>query len=408
MIRNFNYLILVTILPIFKFNSNNVNDFTYINNNKNSKFLNLRNLRNLEHFNNKNTKKNLIIGAIINYSWSKIKLYFISLIKAKFENYDFVLYVGGISNRTIKRIESCGVITYQIPKDIFKLRTTINNFRWKLYKDFLLENKDKYNMVFTADVRDTIFQKDVFQFYDSSKSFLGVFFEDGDMRVKANRIWVLKFCNESEFNEIINETVICSGTLIGTVDKFLEFSQELWYTVKNKKRVVDQGAANYLIHFKKRFNDCLIKGDNHGFVMTIGLTNKNKVILDKDDNILNFEGKIAAVVHQYDRKHDIVDKLKKKFNDSFIVNDDLIINDEKNFINEMVKSKIKAKYYISIVFVFMIIIYLIHLLRKKKKQKNLRSFKKVKLKVFKQKEKSKKLNLLKYSYNYHLIPQDKT
>ena len=75
------------------------------------------------------------------------------------------MFVGGISNQTKSKIKSCGVNVYEIPKEVLRLRTTINNFRWKLYKDFLKENKDKYNMIFTADVRDTIFQKDVFQFY---------------------------------------------------------------------------------------------------------------------------------------------------------------------------------------------------------------------------------------------------
>ena len=292
---NFCFFIFIVFSFILRLNSINISGS------------NCFNLRKLNFFTNtKNNKKNLVIGSIINYSWSKIKLYFISLLKAGFQNCDFVLYVGGISNETIKKIESYGVTTYQISKKIFRLKTTINNFRWKLYEDFLKENKDKYNMVFTADVRDTIFQKDIFQYYDSSKSFLGVFLEDGSMRSKTNRIWVQKFCNESEYKTIENEAVICSGTLIGTVDKFLEFSHALWDTVKDKKRVVDQGGANYLLYIKKLFNDCLIIKDNHYFVMTIGMTDKSNVNLDKDDNILNFDGQIAAVVHQYDRKHKIL------------------------------------------------------------------------------------------------------
>ena len=69
---------------------------------------------------------------------------------------------------------------------------------------------------------------------------------------------------------------------------------------------MDQGGANYLLYIKKLFNDCLIIKDNHYFVMTIGMTDKSNVNLDKDDNILNFDGQIAAVVHQYDRKHKII------------------------------------------------------------------------------------------------------
>ena len=253
-------------------------------------------------------------------------------------------------------------------------------------------------MVFTADVRDTIFQRDVFQFYYSSKSFLGIFLEDGDMRTLANKVWVLRFLNESEYHMIENETVVYTGTLIGTVDKFLEFSQELWHTVKPKKRVVDQGGANYLIYYKKYFNDCIIKGDNHGFVMTIGLTPRKNVFLDNDNNILNFDGKVAAVVHQYDRKKRYIERLKTKYNDSFIFD----VNSGKNIIN----SKKKIKYYfILFVLIFIIMTYLFYLYIKKKRNKNIKKFKRIKLKVFKQKEIAKKI-FNKNVNNYNINPQN--
>ena len=362
---------------------------------------NISNLNNLTYI-DKN-KKNLIIGSILNYSWSKVKLFFISLYKAQIKNCDFVIFVGGVSNETIKKIEKCGVTTYKIPKEVLRLRKTITLFRWKLYKDFLKENKDKYNMIFTADLRDTIFQKDLFQFFNSNKSFLGVFLEDGLMTNKANRIWVLQFCNEEEFNKIENETVICAGTIIGTADKFFEFSYELWYTVKNRKGVQDQGGTNYLIYIRKLFNDCIIKNDNHGYVLTIGMSNKKNILLDNNDNILNYNGEIAAVVHQYDRKHNIVSKLKTKFNDSFFyINNSFIIKERKNKLNRFIKY-----FFMIIIFLFVIMAYLIYLSFKKKRQRDIINFRKVKLKVFQQKERMKKINLYKKNNDYSLISQEK-
>ena len=382
---------------------NSLIPFESINETKNENVSqrNISNLNNLTYI-DKN-KKNLIIGSILNYSWSKVKLFFISLYKAQIKNCDFVIFVGGVSNETIKKIEKCGVTTYKIPKEVLRLRKTITLFRWKLYKDFLKENKDKYNMIFTADVRDTIFQKDVFQFFNSNKSFLGVFLEDGLMTNKANRIWVLQFCNEEEFNKIENETVICAGTIIGTADKFFEFSYELWYTVKNRKGVQDQGGTNYLIYIRKLFNDCIIKNDNHGYVLTIGMSNKKNILLDNNDNILNYNGEIAAVVHQYDRKHNIVSKLKTKFNDSFFyINNSFFIKERKNKLNRFIKY-----FFIIIIFLFVIMAYLIYLSFKKKRQRNITNFRKVKLKVFQQKEKMKKINLYKKNDDYSLISQEK-
>ena len=47
--------------------------------------------------------------------------------------------------------------------------------------------------------------------------------------------------------------------------------------------------------------------------MTIGMTNRTDIKFDSDNNLLNGNGKIAGVVHQYDRKEDIVKILINKF-----------------------------------------------------------------------------------------------
>ena len=61
------------------------------------------------------------------------------------------------------------------------------------------------------------------------------------------------------------------------------------------------------------FKNCLLKSDNYGPIMTLGLTRKEKIIIDSDDNILNFKGEVAAVIHQYDRKPELVKKVKNKY-----------------------------------------------------------------------------------------------
>ena len=127
--------------------------------------------------NMQNNKKNLIIGYIFNYSWSKVRNYFISLAKVGFKNCDIVMFVKGMSEDTREKIKSFGVIIYPIPDNPFFDINPIC-YRWEVYANFLKENKDKYNMVFTCDIRDSIFQKDVFQFYNYDKPFLGVILED--------------------------------------------------------------------------------------------------------------------------------------------------------------------------------------------------------------------------------------
>ena len=68
-----------------------------------------------------------------------------------------------------------------------------------------------------------------------------------------------------------------------------------------------------MFYYDKLFSDLLVKSDNFGPVMTIGLTKRQNIVLDQQNNILNFAGEIASVIHQYDRKRDIVEKVIKKY-----------------------------------------------------------------------------------------------
>ena len=64
------------------------------------------------------------------------------------------------------------------------------------------------------------------------------------------------------------------------------------------------------------FQDYLIRSDNkNGPVMTLALLRKKKDLIhfDIDDNIINGNGMVAAVIHQYDRIPQIVKKVMNKY-----------------------------------------------------------------------------------------------
>ena len=59
---------------------------------------------------------------------------------------------------------------------------------------------------------------------------------------------------------------------------------------------------NYLIYVENILNNrTIIFNDEYGPVLTLGLTKRNKIILDSDNNILNFNNQITSIVHLYDR-----------------------------------------------------------------------------------------------------------
>ena len=286
-------------------NEHNTNE-----NNKELTSLNIKDSINENLNENSNFKrKNLIIGAVIYYEWEKMSTFFKSYIRAGFENCEIVMFVRDISQKTLSKMKSYGIIIYDIP-DKFK-KMTISNYRWKIYEDYLSENKNKYNLVFTGDIRDTFFQTDLFNSYEKKNSFLGIEIEDGNLSNKYNKKWLISLYGKDSYRAIEHERIICIGSVWGAVDKMIDFTRMMWENLSSKKafkfNVFDQAPANYIIYINKAFDNCLVKSDNkNGLVTTIGLTNITDIHLDSENNILNGNGEIAAVIHQYDRKEEII------------------------------------------------------------------------------------------------------
>ena len=338
---------------------------------------------NFTYYTNLNTKislvkKNLLIGAFIKYEWQIIEPFFLSFIKAGFENCECVMFIKKISESTLNKIKSLDIIVHEIPDKYTNI--SIINLRWKIYEDFLKDNIDKYNLVFTADLRDCFFQLDVFKFYNSSQSFLGMAIEDGTLSENINKNWIINAYGSDLHETIKDERIICVGTIWGTPDKFLEFSSKMWEKLSSNwsltNNVIEQAVTNYLIYHDKMFNNCLLKSDNKdGRVMTIALTRPEDIRIDSQNNILNGNGEIAAVIHQYDRKPNIVNIVRNKFhlemkkegNNIFnIVNKKL--NDNFKESKEKYKSlKIFISYVILIIFcIFFILLIIFYCLIKKK------------------------------------------
>ena len=355
----------------------NINSI-YLNQKQNNDSSKANEIINLEYNFNKNysdsnittnMKKNLLIGAFKKYKWHKVAAFFESYNKSNFTNCDCVMFVEKVSKSTINKLKNLGIIVLPIPNKYKKYM--IINYRWKLYEEFINNNTNKYDLVFAADIRDTFFQQDVFKFYNSSKPFLGVGIEDSILNEKRNKDWLIDAYGEDIYKSIENERIICVGTIWGTSDKFSEFCKYMWDSLKTERAVkinlLDQPPANYLIYHKQLFNDCLVKSENKdGAVMTIGLASNLK--FDSEDNLLNFKGEIASVIHQYERHPSIVKKVMNKYCP------EIVIQLEKE---EKIKKFIK--YFGVCILILEIIFFLLHINKKRPKKVDNNSNKVLKL-----------------------------
>ena len=311
-------------------------------------------------------KKNLIIGAIKNYTWATIEPFFISFKKANFKKCDCVIFVLDINKDTLEKLKSLGIIIKEFPEKYKGMK--INNVRYKLYEEYLSDKLYKYNMVLHADVRDTFFQKDLFQLYDNKNKFLGFSLEEGNLNQSVNAEWMKNQYGDKIYEQIKNEKIICSGVIWGTVDKFYEFVKNIWEQIELKSpykySIHDQTATNYLIYYKKMFNDCIITNDIYnGSVMTIGLAKDMNFYFDSSEDLLNFNDKIkASAIHQYDRVPKIISIIKKKF----VIQKEVYFNTTTVSDEIKIKGKNKRKIFVSKnSFIFLIISLLFILFVKK-------------------------------------------
>ena len=263
-------------------------------------------------------RKNLLIGAVTNYVWDDIAPFFNSYVQAGFENCECVMFAGNMSEHAISKMRSYGVNVQPIPEEIM-MSDRIAHYRFKLYYDFISERRSGYDMVLAADVRDIIFQRDLFKLCDASKPFIGAALEDGLIGddQQNNTSWILNGYGEEMLNSVKDKPIICMGTIWGTCNEFLRFIGEIIHELESGKAagkiVNDQGSGNVILHTSGKFDDVMLPSANDdGYVMT----GPKDVHTDSSGNVLNGKGQIAAVVHQYDRQPAILDIVVKKYTSS--------------------------------------------------------------------------------------------
>lgn len=251
-----------------------------------------------KYINKLSPKKNVLLGIINN---------------AHLINSDIIMFISGLTKSVINNLKSFGIIVYNIPNR-FKDVQHIYNDRWRIYQDFLNNNKNKYNLVLSVDIKDTIFQNEFFSIYENYSDILGFSFEELTLENSNNKYWIIeKFGNDS-FKKIKNKRVINAGTIWGTINTFIEFSSILYKNLLMYPEILDQSVVNYLIYNENILGNCKkISSDEYGPVITLGLTNRKNIVLDTKNNILNYNGQIASIIHQYDRYPDIKKIIKEKY-----------------------------------------------------------------------------------------------
>ena len=259
--------------------------------------------------------KNLVMGVATGYDWYKLEPFVTSFNRYN-KNADLVLFVDNISDFTRDALIKNNVELLPIPAE-FK-SALIVNVRWNIYKKFLDERGKNYRQVFVTDVRDLIFQGNIFATYENFSNYLGYAVEEGAIRPvdkePVDWIWIKNFFGENEANKLADKPAICCGTVIADVESMKKFSVEMYKILQKSSAWGDEQATmNYLVYEKLLPINKLIKIDTQsGEILTLALTDNPAA---KENFILRGDGGVPAAVHQYDRHKNLAVFVNKIYRD---------------------------------------------------------------------------------------------
>ena len=252
-------------------------------------------------------KKNLILTAAFGFGIQQLELFIKTLRKYYTDDICFIIgFKDYVIEQELKKY-NCIIIKKNINKRDVQLK------RYDVFLEFL---KDKnYENILCCDSRDIYFQSNPFDFnYSGSINF---FLEDKEIKdCPYNSNWIIKTYGKSAYKEVSKKIILCSGTVLGSLEKMREYltlMKNKISKIKYKKsfkyfltfrrdpegRGCDQGHANYLVN-KQFINESFFYSNAEGPIATVFYLKKLR--FDNQLRLLNIYNKPYSIVHQYDKR----------------------------------------------------------------------------------------------------------
>jgi hypothetical protein len=244
--------------------------------------------------------KNLVIGLATGYSVDRITPFVTSFRQHSQDNLLFV--TDNLSDDMVEFCEKNQIYTI-IPNEPLQLHTCQIK-RYEIYLDCLESHFLDVANVLISDVRDVIFQSNPFSEYP--KKSLEFFAEPEFFKnCKHNAPWVAGIYGKDRAQEIFDQYVICSGTTMGTRQSMVAYLTSMVNEIKRLSDMgrplsggEDQPVHNHLVYDNK-FTDFNINQNGSGPICT--MHHAKVLTFNRAGQLLNDDGSVIPVVHQYDR-----------------------------------------------------------------------------------------------------------
>lgn len=240
--------------------------------------------------------KNLVMGVAAGYGWNDLEP-FINSFKKNCPDAALVFFIDDISDFTLKRLKEENLILINVPSNL--KNNLIINARWEMYKNFLEEHTE-YENIFVTDVRDVIFQGDVFKAYSNYKNSL--IYSTESVIIKNDPVtsqWIKDFLGTDKYLKIQDEIAVCMGMIFATREEMIILLDKIVKSLRTSTNWGDdQAAINYLIYNKILPIENIFPSDTeNGELFNMYWANNRRY----GNLIIRGDGKAPAVVHEYDR-----------------------------------------------------------------------------------------------------------
>ncbi len=282
--------------------------------------------------------RNLIITTVHRIGFPAISPFFRSLQRTGFQG-DLVVFGSGLDEESIRQIQAAGarVVPFRFSGKHVRNRAAWPWGLWRrvfasalpraskellahkvfhlfyrrhlLYLAFLREYAADYDRVLLTDCRDVFFQADPFGWEQSPGLHLFLEDESNKLGTCGHHIrWIMSAFGPETLQKWKDETVSCAGTVFGDVQAILDYLEQMFSQTMRVKTLKesdgDQGIHNYLI-YAGAFPEVTIHDNRRKPVMTLGLVPPDKLQFDQNDYLLDEDGAIVPVLHQYDRDNQL-------------------------------------------------------------------------------------------------------
>jgi hypothetical protein len=261
-------------------------------------------------------RRRLVIGAAYKYAPDQVRV-FVESLRATGYAGDVVMLCGRLQWRLKAYLRRQGVRAFP-HWSTRRLHGPIQAHRFERFAKVLAREAGRYDQVLVSDVKDVLFQGHPFagvngpgcRFYLEAAPWTFA-------TEPTNRRWAKLFLTPEEFSAISACRISCCGVVLGDAENVAQYLTRLAGYLQALPRELrlaggaDTAIHNRMAHLTHEVPGTIVENDLH--VATMGISPPGTYLAGTDGLIRTADGRLPAILHQYDRVPDIAPIVAAKF-----------------------------------------------------------------------------------------------